>query len=191
MDDISEVTYLRDAFDTYNEKLPQIAREYLSNLKETMLRAFKQAEQSRDYAMSKAKLIYDRKAYPDFYSEGDLVLASHPAIVSGQTRGLAKKAHGPFRVLARINQVDYLLQKADQTNGKRIILHQNNLRKYFGTVKTTVDGDIKLKLEPKARRRYTKRVVQAEQVAQQPVESSREDAIESSERGGEPTGTHH
>ena len=156
IDGDEDVTYLRDAFDNHNDKLPQTAKDYLAELKRTLKLAYEHATATRDHKMDKAKLIYDRKAHPDAYETGDLVLASHPAIVSGQTRGLAKKKHGPFRVLERIGPVDYLLQKANLTNAKKIILHQNNLTKYFGTAQATLGEDIQLKLETK-KRQYTRR----------------------------------
>ena len=82
----------------------------------TMKQAFEAASKHRDYQMSKAKLIYDRKAQPDAFGKDDLFLALHPAIISGQTRGLAKNAHGPFRVLDRVGPVDYLIQLASNSN---------------------------------------------------------------------------
>ena len=114
-DDIETIT-LRDAFNLYNEKLSEIEKQYHDQLIKTMKQAFEAASKHRDYQMSKAKLIYDRKAQPDAFGKDDLFLALHPAIISGQTRGLAKNAHGPFRVLDRVGPVDYLIQLASNSN---------------------------------------------------------------------------
>ena len=98
-DDATEMITLRDAFDLYNTKLPLIAKQYNDRLTETMKRAFDIAKNNRDYKIDKAKILYDRKEMPAAFDIGELVLALHPAIISGQTRGLAKKAQGPFRVI--------------------------------------------------------------------------------------------
>ena len=129
-----------------------------------MKQAFEIASKHRDYKMDKAKLLHDRKAQPDAFEKDDLVLALHPAIISGQTRGLAKKAHGPFRIIERVGPVDYLIQLAANTNSKRLLLHQHSLRKYFGQVPAeSPHSDIHIKLE-RHKRPYNRRNINTQLV---------------------------
>ena len=163
-DDDTEIITLRDSFDLYNEKVPEIAKQYHEQLISTLRQAFEIASKQRDYKMDKAKLHHDRKAQPDAFEKDDLVLALHPAIISGQTRGLAKKAHGPFRIIERVGPVDYLIQLAANTNSKRLLLHQHSLRKYFGQVPAeSPHSDIHIKLE-RHKRPYNRRNINTQLV---------------------------
>ena len=84
--------------------------------------------------MDKAKLLYDRKARPSSYEAGDLVLASHPQIKTGFSKGLAHRAHGPFIVIERVGDVDYLIKKAEAKRARKLLIHYNNLRAYHGRI---------------------------------------------------------
>ena len=157
IDEEGEVTYLRDVFEPHSEKVPEEARQYVRQLKTQLKKAYDIAAMNRDYAMNQAKIIHDRKAYPDHFSVDDLVLVAHPAILSGHSRGLARRYHGPFTIIKRIGPVNYLLTQTSLPDAKRMIIHQNNLKKYFGRETRDSDEPIRLKLEPR-RRGYTRRI---------------------------------
>ena len=133
-EEYGDVTYLRDEFDTYSDKLPQEASDYVFELKQHLSDVFGRATSSRDFIMSKAKIYYDRKAKPQTYSINDRILVSHPQIKTGFSKGLAKKWHGPFVVLKKIGECDYLIQKLGAKRSRKYVIHSNNISKYFGRV---------------------------------------------------------
>ena len=128
------VTTLADCEGLYNKELPESATRHVNNLKTKLIKVYNKASNNRDYNMNIHKIYYDRNLNPNEYHVNDLVLTDHVKIKTGIKRGLAHKFHGPFRVLAKLpNGVDYLIRKADSQNSKRFVIHNNRLKKYFGT----------------------------------------------------------
>ena len=78
-----------------------------------------------DHAVKKRKESYDRKAVERSLKPGDLVLCRIP----GMTPKLADSWHGPYRVLEKVNQVDYRIEFSKK---RKKVLHVNNLKLYMG-----------------------------------------------------------
>ena len=160
IDDNNTIVTVTDKIEEYDKKLPQLGRDYMNNLKKNIKIAHEQALKNRNIYMNKAKIIYDRKIKPYEYKVGDLVLSDHPQLKIGQTHGLAHKYHGPFQILNKVNQVDYLITRADKPGDRKFIIHHNRLKKYFGDIKN-IDNESQVKTEKsqknvKNKRKYIK-----------------------------------
>ena len=77
-----------------------------------------------DHAVEKRKEYFDRKTVARTLNPGDLVLCRVP----GMAPKLAESWHGPYRVLEKVNQVDYRIE-FDKKRQK--VLHINNLKLYM------------------------------------------------------------
>ena len=73
------------------------------------------------------KDIYDKRVHGDPYQEGDIVWLLDPVVAEGQSKKLHHPWKGPFRVLKKISNCDYLVES---TAGKHIktIVHFNRLK---------------------------------------------------------------
>jgi transposase InsO family protein len=115
----------------YNEKLPVIALDYLTDLKARLKMVFDHAKNAREIAVEAYKFNHDRRMHPVQYEPGDLVLTDHPKLKVSRTRGLAHKFFGPFRIVCCNNNNTYVIRVAHKSKGKRSIIHHNRLKRYF------------------------------------------------------------
>ena len=82
--------------------------------------------------MNQARRCYNRKVKKVEYDIGDLVLACHPALKRGLSKGLAPKYYGPFKIIGKYaNQCDYLIKREGHPKSKVKQIHVNNLKSYF------------------------------------------------------------
>ena len=77
-----------------------------------------------DQAVEKRKDYFDRKAVARTLNAGDLVLCRVP----GMAPKLSESWHGPYRVLEKVNQVDY---RVEFEKKRSKVLHINNLKLYL------------------------------------------------------------
>ena len=139
-------TALADCEGLYHKELPRSAKIYVENLRCSLLKAYEIATRNRHYNVNISKIYYDRNIKPAQYQVGDLVLTDHVKIKVGLKHGLAHKYHGPFKILAKHpNNVDYLIRKADSPKARKILIHHNRLKKYFGQVDETPGLDISMR----------------------------------------------
>ena len=161
-----ELIELRDALERPRQDLPKQAHDYAAQLDRHLTALFAIAAKNRQRKMDKAKVIYDRRARPLRYEAGDLVLLSHPQIKTGFSKGLAHRAYGPFVVLERVNDVDYVVKKADASRARRLLIHQNNMRRYFGNIDLSVTRpDVKIEGETRRRKSRKRNSAAAEHAA--------------------------
>ncbi|XP_037528627.1 uncharacterized protein LOC119405871 [Rhipicephalus sanguineus] len=95
---------------------------YLVDLRHRLEETCKLAHDELEKARAKQKTYYDRKSRPRKLNVGDKVLLLLPT----DSNELLMQWKGPFEVVERKNEVDYVLA----INGKRKIFHINMLRKY-------------------------------------------------------------
>ncbi|XP_042858103.1 uncharacterized protein LOC122244300 [Penaeus japonicus] len=100
---------------------------YVENLKSKLKTAVAIAHKHMGKAQSRMKNIFDRtkKAEIRSFNEGDLVLALLPL----PKKPLRSQYHGPFRVLKRTNEVNYIIETPERRKKKRKV-HVNLLKKY-------------------------------------------------------------
>ena len=104
-----------------------------------------------DHAVEKRREYFDRGKRVRTLEPGDLVLCRVPGMIPK----LKESWHGPYRVLEKLNQVDY---KVEMNNRRKKVLHINNLKRYMtrevAVRRLTIvaedfseDESVKLKLE--------------------------------------------
>lgn len=91
VNELGEVTVLEDVQETIDTNMPEVAENYLSELKDRLNQSYRAAETNLDNAMQKEKLNHDRKIKKCEYKIGDFVLCDHPKLKKGLSHGLAHK----------------------------------------------------------------------------------------------------
>ncbi|XP_064120762.1 uncharacterized protein LOC135225360 [Macrobrachium nipponense] len=99
----SPVEVLRETWD--DEKEVNVA-DKIDNFKTKLFRAWDLARENQASAHQKNKIVYDRKAKSRVFEKGDLVLALFPK----EGSSLKYKFSGPYKVLDKKGDVNYLLQ---------------------------------------------------------------------------------
>ena len=110
---IEDIVTLEDLDENYWEnKMPEIANNYLKRLKITMEHSFEIAKGNRNIKMELTQINHNQKIKKAKYEKDDLVLCDHPKIKRGLSRGISHKYYGPF-VLQSVeeNQVDYVIKR--------------------------------------------------------------------------------
>jgi hypothetical protein len=92
---------------TTTSDLIQLTDRWVVDLEFNLKEIFERVKKSRDVAMAKAKIYYDRKARPGEYKVGELVLVDLKQVKKGQSKKLANRWQGSFIVIERINDVNY------------------------------------------------------------------------------------
>ena len=115
----------------FEQKLPQVAQFYLENLKTSMQASFNACQQNVNIRMNKEKWSHDRNIKRFAYKIGDYVLCDHTKLKKGMSRGISHKYYGPF-IIKRIdvNNVDYIIQRANTKKGKLYKINKNRLKFY-------------------------------------------------------------
>jgi hypothetical protein len=104
---------------------------YLKNLKTSMQTSFNACQQNVNIRMNKKKWSHDRNIKRFAYRVGDYVLCDHPKLQKGMSRGISHKYHGPFIIRQiDVNNVDYIIQRANTNKGKLYKIHKNRLKFY-------------------------------------------------------------
>lgn len=98
----------------------------VSDLKERLRECWKMAQENLNVSREKMKTWYDKKARKREFREGDEVLVLLPM----QGQPLQAKFSGPYKVLRRINEVNYVIATPDRRKSQRLC-HINMLKPYF------------------------------------------------------------
>jgi hypothetical protein len=126
----------------YNEQMPTIALEYVTELKERLGTTFAVATKSRDIAVDRYKFNHDRRLHPIKYEKNDLVLTDQPQLIVGRTKGLAHKFFGPFVILECRDNHTYMVRLAHKRRARRFVVHHNRLKRYFGASSRLVEPEL-------------------------------------------------
>ena len=75
------------------------------------------------------KQHYDRVVRPTTFDPGDLVRYYYPRKLKGRSRKWSRYYVGPYRIVKRVNDVNYMIRLNDRT--RAIIVHVNKLKPYY------------------------------------------------------------
>lgn len=154
-----EVTVLEDVDEIIEANTPEVAKNYLAELKEKLKTCYETAAKNRNCGMEKAKIDHDRRLKKHEYKIGDLVLTDHPKLKKGLSHGLAHKYYGPFIIVGiNENKCDYLLKLAGSQRAKIKQVHKNRLKAYFhsGWPLTSIKQEPEEDNTNKTKRKYNK-----------------------------------
>ena len=110
---------------------PHSVTDYANNLRNKMDDVHNHIREAAQHMSSRMKTRYDRKANIRGFEEDSLVWLHNPVRSKGKSPKLQSKWNGPYRVVTRINDVTYRIQKG--TRGIPKIVHVDRLAKYHGT----------------------------------------------------------
>ena len=152
----SQVEKLPETQPTMKEKL----HKSIGKLKGILKRTGDHIGKSKLIYMERAKLVHDRRIKPDRYEKDDLVLCSHPKIAKGQSKGLAPKYYGPFKIVkCNSNACTYVIQRLNKPKSRLKQVHKNNLKRYFSRGLSSDEENITpTQPTPKPRRQYNKKM---------------------------------
>ncbi|POS82547.1 hypothetical protein EPUL_004988, partial [Erysiphe pulchra] len=102
--------------------------DYVSNLKGRLHYIHEKVRQNLQIASDRMKTRYDSKAAEGGFEAGDLVWLYNPQRRRGFSPKLQKDWEGPYKVIKRINDVVYRIQRLPR--GKKRVVHVNRLAKY-------------------------------------------------------------
>lgn len=108
------------------------ATSYVENLRESLLITHQLVRQRMNIASDRMKARYDVRANPRQFNEGDLVWLYNPQRKKGLSPKLSPSWEGPYRIVKRINDVVYRIQRSPRSKMK--VVHLNRLSEYHGNV---------------------------------------------------------
>lgn len=99
-----------------------LSEEVVNHLSE----AYKKSRESIIKQKEKSKKYYDTKTQNKVFEPGNLVLLYDPTVKRGRSKKLKKPWLGPYKVLKKINEVNYLIKKGR----KEYTTHVNRLKPF-------------------------------------------------------------
>ena len=115
--------------------------EYLEKLTSKMNTIHNIARDNLNIASDRQKKYYDRKASMTPYAVGDVVWFNDKPFKRGKSRKLQRPWRGPYRIMARINDLVYRIQEGPRTKGK--VVHYNRLKPFVGPMPPEMSWEIK------------------------------------------------
>ncbi|KAK4314182.1 hypothetical protein Pmani_014515 [Petrolisthes manimaculis] len=100
--------------------------KYVTDVKLRLKRAWELAECNLNKAQTGMKVWYDRKARVRIFKPGDEILLLLP--VQGQP--LAGRFQGPYRIVKKLSDVNYVVETPDKRKSRRIC-HVNMIKLYY------------------------------------------------------------
>jgi hypothetical protein len=91
------------------------------------------ARQNLKLAIDRMKTRYDKLANSAGYQEGDRVWLYHPTHMKGKSLKLQSSWEGPYKVVKRINDVVYRIQKNPRS--RMMMVHLDRLATYQGAAR--------------------------------------------------------
>ncbi|CAK1599348.1 unnamed protein product [Parnassius mnemosyne] len=110
---------------------PRSITDYANDLRNKMNDIYEHVRQTAQQTSEKLKTRYDRKMNNKGFDEGSLVWLHNPVRSKGNSPKLQAKWDGPYRIVTRINDVTYRIQKSAKGTPK--IVHVDRLACYYGT----------------------------------------------------------
>ena len=109
------------------KKIPQ----YVQNIQRSLKGTFSLVRQQLDAAHQRQKRSVDKASTGEcLFQVGDIVWLYVPAIMSGLSRKLSSLWRGPYTVLDKVTNVNYMIQLIGST--KCQIVRANRLKLYYG-----------------------------------------------------------
>ena len=111
-----------------NETISDCAVQYVEWLKEAMTENFEHVRRRLKHSASMQKKQYDKRAQLRTFHVGDWVLHLYPPHITKNK--LSYHYTGPYLVIQRIGEVNYLIQKSKTASP--LTVHVNDLKHYTG-----------------------------------------------------------
>lgn len=105
---------------------------YAAETKKKFESVFKTVKHNTQVSMNKAKIRYDRDSRACNFKENDLVLMN-----DFTRKKLEPRWNGPWIVIKKTNDIDYILRSTHLKRKKDTICHQNRLKRWHGSAEVS------------------------------------------------------
>lgn len=109
---------------------PITVQDYVSDLRDKMREIYAMVRENGLQSSENMKTRYDRRANTSGFEEGTLVWLHNPTRRKGKSPKLQTKWEGPYKVVTRINDVTYRIQR--HPRGALKVVHIDRLAPYHG-----------------------------------------------------------
>ncbi|UYV71992.1 hypothetical protein LAZ67_9001493, partial [Cordylochernes scorpioides] len=93
------------------------------------------------------KKNYDKKHMERSYKPGELVAVWTPIRKIGKCEKLLRKYFGPYKILKKLSNVNYLIEPKDNPGQDPLIVHVSRIKPYFERIDEVNHEDISMQLE--------------------------------------------
>ena len=107
---------------------PQSVNDYAAHLTENMANAYELVSNQLQRSAERNKQNYDVGVKLKQYQPGDLVWVYSPRQFQGRTPKWSRCFSGPFEVIRRVNEVNYVVRRSSKS--AMVIVHVNKLKSY-------------------------------------------------------------
>ncbi|UYV79991.1 hypothetical protein LAZ67_18001340 [Cordylochernes scorpioides] len=105
--------------------------EYIENYIDKIARTRKVVINNTEKTQERMKRNYDKKHNEKIYEPGHLVAVWTPVRKIGKCEKLLRKYFGPYRILKKLSNVNYLIEPKDNAGQDPLIVHVSRLKPYF------------------------------------------------------------
>lgn len=109
----------------------------ITNLQEQALRVRSLAVENIQKSQEKSKVRYNAKHRHIEFQEGDKVRVFTPIRKVGRSDKLLLRYFGPYVVLRRLNDVDYIIQMGTHKNARKDVIHVSRILPYYDSWQET------------------------------------------------------
>ncbi|UYV70497.1 hypothetical protein LAZ67_7003340 [Cordylochernes scorpioides] len=116
--------------------------EYIENYLDKIARTRQVVINNTDKTQERMKRNYDKKHNEKIYEPGHLVAVWTPVRKIGKCEKLLRKYFGPYRILKKLSNVNYLIEPKDNPGQDPLIVHVSRLKPYFERIDEVTHEDV-------------------------------------------------
>ncbi|UYV65945.1 hypothetical protein LAZ67_3005963, partial [Cordylochernes scorpioides] len=115
--------------------------EYIENYLNKIARTRQVVINNTEKTQERMKRNYDKKHNEKIYEPGHLVAVWTPVRKIGKCEKLLRKYFGPYRILKKLSNVNYLIEPKDNPGQDPLIVHVSRLKPYFERIDEVTHED--------------------------------------------------
>ncbi|UYV68139.1 hypothetical protein LAZ67_5003162, partial [Cordylochernes scorpioides] len=115
--------------------------EYIENCLDKIARTRQVVINNTEKTQERMKRNYDKKHNERIYEPGHLVAVWTPVRKIGKCEKLLKKYFGPYRILKKLSNVNYLIEPKNNPGQDPLIVHVSRLKPYFERIDEVTHED--------------------------------------------------
>ncbi|UYV80221.1 hypothetical protein LAZ67_18002076, partial [Cordylochernes scorpioides] len=116
--------------------------EYIENYLDKIARTRQEVINNTEKTQERMKRNYDKKHNERTYEPGHLVAVWTPVRKIGKCEKLLRKYFGPYRILKKLSNVNYLIELKDNPGQDPLIVHVSRFKPYFERIDEVNHEDI-------------------------------------------------
>ncbi|UYV68861.1 hypothetical protein LAZ67_6001298, partial [Cordylochernes scorpioides] len=116
--------------------------EYIENYLDKIARTRQVVINNTEKTQERMKRNYDKKHNEKIYEPGHLVAVWTPVRKIGKCEKLLRKYFGPYRILKKLSNVNYLIEPKDNSGQDPLIVHVSRLKPYFERIDEVTHEDV-------------------------------------------------